>query len=399
MQEKGWNTWEREPKPNPEASPKPSSTVDLNKYREYHKTRGHDTKECKQLHEVLLASFSSGDAKVQPPKPKPQKNNQSWTKNKAKKGHKAQEGMSLSSLARPMNPISVINSMQRKPQIREFATPEYRPPGKTQREGRRPALHPQPSKGLKLEATSRKSKKSRNSKQSATQECAGTSNDLQTKIKPEKAQQPPQINVIMGGSPHCGDSVRVVKDYRRQEATYQKWPMKSENDPHIVFSAEDTIGVHSPHNDPLLVKLGVERCDVTKVLIDIGSSVDLIVRDTLDKMGIDLSDVKPSTQSLTVFNGSSETMLGTIRLLVYACGITRTVMFSVISTKAHYNAIMGTPWIHSMKAVVSTYHQCVKFPCSDGKIPPLHGDQQAARDLLIATVKLCISVLSVIQEV
>ncbi|KAF8095005.1 hypothetical protein N665_0346s0002 [Sinapis alba] len=168
----------------------------------------------------------------------------------------------------------------------------------------------------------------------------------------------------------------------------RKWPLKSEDDPHIIFSAEDTLGIHSPHNDQLLVELGIGRCDITKVLIDTGSSVDLIFRDILDKMGIDLRDMKPSTRSLTGFNGSSEIMLGTIRLPVYACGVVRMVKFSVISAKAHYNIILGTPWIHSMKAVASTYHQCVKFPGSGGKIQTLRGDQQAVRDLLIATVKL-----------
>ncbi|KAF8077512.1 hypothetical protein N665_1031s0002 [Sinapis alba] len=168
----------------------------------------------------------------------------------------------------------------------------------------------------------------------------------------------------------------------------KKWCLKSEDDPQIVFSAEDAISVHSPHNDPLLVELGIRRCNVTKVLIDTGSSVDLIFQETLDKMGIDLCDMKPSTRSLTGFNGSSKIMLGTIRLPVYACGVVRTVKFSVISAKAHYNVILGTPWIHSMKAVALTYHQCVKFPGSEGKIQTLRGDQQAARDLLIATVKL-----------
>ncbi|KAF8110955.1 hypothetical protein N665_0077s0018 [Sinapis alba] len=198
-------------------------------------------------------------------------------------------------------------------------------------------------KASNLRRNLEKSKKFGNLKQSAMQECAGTSNDLRTKIESKKAQQPPQLNVIMGGSSHCGDFVRAVKDNRRQAATSQKWPMKSENDPYIIFLAEDTIGVHSPHNDPLLIELGIGRCDVTKVLLDTGSSADLIFHDTLDKMGIDLCNMKPSTRSLTGFNGSSETMLGTIHLPIYACGFAHTT---------------------------------------------LCGDQQAAQDLLIATVKL-----------
>jgi len=105
-------------------------------------------------------------------------------------------------------------------------------------------------------------------------------------------------------------------------------------------------------------------------------------------MGVDLRDMKPLSHSLTGFNGASEMMIGTIKLPVYACGVTRTVKFSVIRTKAPYNAILGTPWLHSIKEISSTYHQCVKFPGLSGQIQTLRGDQQAARDLLIATVKM-----------
>ncbi|KAG2266239.1 hypothetical protein Bca52824_073318 [Brassica carinata] len=78
-------------------------------------------------------------------------------------------------------------------------------------------------------------------------------------------------------------------------------------------------------------------------------------------MGVDLRDMKPSSRTLTGFNGASEQMIGTIRLPVYAGGITCTVKFSVLRTKAPYNAILGTPWLHSMKAVPSTYHQSSSF--------------------------------------
>ncbi|XP_048619845.1 uncharacterized protein LOC125590349 [Brassica napus] len=192
----------------------------------------------------------------------------------------------------------------------------------------------------------------------------------------------------MGGSPPCGDSVRAVKDYRRQAITAQKWPSQVEADHQISFSAADTHGISMPHNDPLLIDIKIGECQVTKVLVDTGSSVDLIFRDTLDKMGVDLRDMKPSSRSLTGFNGSSEQMIGTIRLPVYAGVVTRTVKFSVIRAKAPYNAILGTPWLHSMKAIPSTYHQCVKFPGKDGTTQPIRRDQRAARELLIAAVKL-----------
>ncbi|XP_013733114.1 uncharacterized protein LOC106436704 [Brassica napus] len=112
-------------------------------------------------------------------------------------------------------------------------------------------------------------------------------------------------------------------------------------------------------------------------------------------MGVDLDNIKPSSRTLTGFNGSSETILGTIHLPVRACGVSRTVKFTVVSTKAPYHAILGTPWIHSMQAIPSTYHQCVKFPGTNGKIKTLRGYQKAARELLVTTVKLQRSSLSV----
>ncbi|XP_048614819.1 uncharacterized protein LOC125587766 [Brassica napus] len=219
--------------------------------------------------------------------------------------------------------------------------------------------------------------------------------DLRVFLDSKQVQTRRQLNVIMGSSPPCGNSVRSVMDYRRQVATSQRWPTRPPNHPPITFSPDDAEGIHVPHNDHLLVVLGIGEYDVTKILIDTGSSVDLIFRGTLQKMGVDLDDIKPSSRTLTGFNGSSETILGTIRLPVRACGVTRTVKFAVVSTKSPYHAILGTPWIHSMQAIPSTYHQCVKFPGTDGKIKTLRGDQKAARELLVATVKLQRSSLSV----
>ncbi|KAF8112797.1 hypothetical protein N665_0061s0006, partial [Sinapis alba] len=115
-------------------------------------------------------------------------------------------------------------------------------------------------------------------------------------------------------------------------------------------------------------------------------------------MGINLRDIKPSSCTLTGLNGALEQMIGMICLPVYAGGVTRTVKFSVIQAKAPFNAILGTPWLHSMKAIPSTYHQFIKFPGRDGTIQTIRGDQKAARELLITMVKMQQS-LSLINSV
>ena len=51
--------------------------------------------------------------------------------------------------------------------------------------------------------------------------------------------------------------------------------------------------------------------------------------------------------------------------------------FLVVDKKAPFNAILGRPWLHAMKAVPSTYHQCIKFP-SDKGIAVVYGSQRSS---------------------
>ncbi|KAF8081582.1 hypothetical protein N665_0877s0001 [Sinapis alba] len=183
------------------------------------------------------------------------------------------------------------------------------------------------------------------------------------------------------------DQLKAIKEYQRKAVSAHRWPAKREVEPPITFSELDLTDINHPHNDPLIIELQIGTCEVTRVLVDTGSSVDLIFRQTLIKMMIDLKDIKPSSRVLTGFNGSSTTLLGTIRLNVFVGGVNKLIKFSVIDTKTQYNAILGTPWLHSMKAVPSTYHQCVKFLTKEGKIFTLAGNQRLARSMLITDFK------------
>jgi len=59
-------------------------------------------------------------------------------------------------------------------------------------------------------------------------------------------------------------------------------------------------------------------------------------------------------------------------------GTIKLPIFVVVDKSAVYNVILGTPWIHQMQAIPSTYHQCVKFPTHKG-VFTLQGNQQVAR--------------------
>ncbi|XP_024014251.1 uncharacterized protein LOC112088194 [Eutrema salsugineum] len=149
----------------------------------------------------------------------------------------------------------------------------------------------------------------------------------------------------------------------------------------------DAEGVDMPHNDLLVIELRIADCEVSRILIDTGSSVDLIFKETLDKMELANHHLKASVKPLTGFDGDTVYSIGTIRLPVYAMKTTRLIKFIVIDKSAIYNVILGTPWLQSMKAVPSTYHQCLKFPTTF-EVKTIRRSQEMSRLCFAAKHKL-----------
>ena len=61
------------------------------------------------------------------------------------------------------------------------------------------------------------------------------------------------------------------------------------------------------------------------------------------------------------FNEATTMTLGDVTLPVKAESITQQVLFSVVKDLGPYNATVSWTWLHSMKAVPSTYHQMVSY--------------------------------------
>lgn len=85
--------------------------------------------------------------------------------------------------------------------------------------------------------------------------------------------------MIMRGFQTGNSSVRSIKQYKGNPSP-QNFPERNEIEMPIIFGEDDTKNLSMPHNDPLVDELKVEDCDVTRVIIDTGSSVDLIFKET-----------------------------------------------------------------------------------------------------------------------
>jgi hypothetical protein len=71
----------------------------------------------------------------------------------------------------------------------------------------------------------------------------------------------------------------------------------------ITFSSQDVNLTSFPHTDAMVTTVHIDRCDVTKILIDNGSQVEIIFLPTFDKMGFDRKQLIKSSKPLYGFSG------------------------------------------------------------------------------------------------
>ncbi|KAL0453791.1 UNVERIFIED_CONTAM: hypothetical protein Slati_1357200 [Sesamum latifolium] len=150
----------------------------------------------------------------------------------------------------------------------------------------------------------------------------------------------------------------------------------------ITFGPKDLVGKQGSQDDPMVIKLDIANFFVHKVLIDNGSSADIIFWDVLKRMGLEDSKLDLVQTPLVGFGGSEVASRGTIDLPV-SMGEeprrrTTMVKFLVVDTPFAYNVILGRPGLNLFKAVVSTYHQKIKFPTKNG-VGEVSCDQKEAR--------------------
>ncbi|XP_013658794.1 uncharacterized protein LOC106363625 [Brassica napus] len=136
-------------------------------------------------------------------------------------------------------------------------------------------------------------------------------------------------------------------------------------DHEITFDENETADLDKPHDDALIIRLEVGGCKLSRVMIDTGSSADVLFYDASKRMGFTKALLKQERTPLIGFARETTYSLGSIELAVTAGKIKKIVEFIVIDRPAPFNAILGRPWLNSMKAVPSTYHQCLKFSDSE----------------------------------
>nr|XP_009602883.1 uncharacterized protein LOC104097958 [Nicotiana tomentosiformis] len=144
------------------------------------------------------------------------------------------------------------------------------------------------------------------------------------KRKPQNQERRQTINMIFGGDEINGITFSSAKK-TKISTTYSK--RLREDD--ITFTDEDTDVLLLSHNDTLVISLNVLNFKIKLVLLDPGSSANIIQQRVLDQTKLTVSII-PTTKLLVGFNLASVTTRAVILLLVEAEGVTKTALFVIV---------------------------------------------------------------------
>ncbi|XP_062167045.1 uncharacterized protein LOC133873343 [Alnus glutinosa] len=138
----------------------------------------------------------------------------------------------------------------------------------------------------------------------------------------------------------------------------------------ITFSDEDYEGVYLPHSNALVVTMVIANHKIHRVLVDNGSSADILYKSVFDLMKISREKVSAFHFPLVGFAGKQVMPLGSIELQVTLgnppAQKTIPVKFLLVDQPSAYNAIFGRTAQAELKAVMSIPHLSMKFSTEDG---------------------------------
>ncbi|XP_075675039.1 uncharacterized protein LOC142644277 [Castanea sativa] len=193
----------------------------------------------------------------------------------------------------------------------------------------------------------------------------GNRSQREPSSKNEGRQSQPQevigeISTIAGG-PFVGGSCKSLKKaYQRQvNSVHTGPPLKQRwTNQDTFFSEEDARGVRQPHNDPLVIALTIEGFNTKRILVDNGSSADIMYLSAFQQLKLGPGRLRPFESPLVSFSGDRVYPKGIVTLKVtigaYPKQQTRHLDFLVVDCPSSYNVIIGRPTLNQWKAATST---------------------------------------------
>lgn len=142
----------------------------------------------------------------------------------------------------------------------------------------------------------------------------------------------------------------------------------------LSFSDEELPEQGRDHNLALHISINCQEDALSNMLVDIGSSLNVLPKSTLYKLAYQCAPMRFSGVVVKASDGSRKTVIGEVDLQIKIGPCLFQITFHVMDIHPAYSCLLGHPWIHEAGEVTSTLHQRLKF-VENGKLVLVGGEQ------------------------
>jgi len=151
-------------------------------------------------------------------------------------------------------------------------------------------------------------------------------------------------------------------------------------EPDLVFTKPD---LQDHDNDPGVISVVTVGRKVHRVLVDPGSSTDVMFWSTFNKLQLSLDQLRPYDGCLYGFARDQVEVRGHVELrTTFTNGTTfRTtnIRYLVVNAPSAYNILLGMPALNRIGAVASSRHMKMKLPSLEGAVITMKFDKNEAK--------------------
>jgi len=192
-----------------------------------------------------------------------------------------------------------------------------------------------------------------------------------------------EIHTITGGFSGGGCTVSQRRRYARAVMLVQAQRTDDAFDVDLVFTKADLQDVVPHDNDPVVILVVTTGRKVHRVLVDQGSSTDVMFWTTFNKLQLSPNMLRPYGGCLYGFAGNQVEVHRHLELrTTFTDGTashTESIRYLVVNASSAYNMLLGRPTLNRLGAVPLMRHMKMKLPDLAGKVITIKSDWKEAK--------------------
>jgi len=192
-----------------------------------------------------------------------------------------------------------------------------------------------------------------------------------------------EVHTISGGFLGGGCTASHRKRYVRSVMSVVEQGADDSLDIDLAFTKADLHDVVPHDNDPVVISVVTAGRKVHRVLVDQGSSADVMFLSTFNKLQLSPDLLRPYTGCLYGFAGDQVEVRDYLELrTTFTDGTaarTESIRYLVVNANSAYNILLGMPALNRHRGVSSTRHMKLKLSDLSRRVIVIKSDQEEAK--------------------